>query len=347
MLTRDFYFDLPEELIAQEPSERRGDDRLLLLEKNTGKYYDHMMKDFPSLLSGNSILVVNNSKVRKARVYGHSAQTDGIVEFLFLGENADGSWNAIVSKAKRQKTGKEYIFQTPDGREYVRGSILRENGDGTRDVVFSQPVDEDFFLTCGHVPLPPYIKREDNFRDESRYQTVYAKNEGSVACPTAGLHFTPAILDEIKSRGIEIVEVTLHVGAGTFLPVRTDSIENHHMHTESYEIPVEAAEKLNEAKKSGKEIVAVGTTSTRTLESAADENGVLTNLKGRTDIFIYPGYRFRFIDSLLTNFHTPESTLVMLVSALAGRENIMNAYSHAVDERYRFFSYGDAMFIKD
>lgn len=346
MLTRDFYFDLPEELIAQEPSERRGDDRLLLLERNTGKYYDHMMKDFPSLLSENSILVVNNSKVRKARVYGHSSQTDGIVEFLFLGENADGSWNAIVSKAKRQKTGKEYIFPTPDGREYVRGSILRENEDGTRDVVFSHPIDEDFFLTCGHVPLPPYIKREDNFSDESRYQTVYAKNEGSVACPTAGLHFTPAILDEIKARGIEIVEVTLHVGAGTFLPVRTDNIENHHMHTESYEIPTDAAEKLNEAKKSGKEIVAVGTTSTRTLESAADENGVLTKLKGRTDIFIYPGYKFRFIDSLLTNFHTPESTLVMLVSALAGRENIMNAYKHAVDERYRFFSYGDAMFIK-
>lgn len=347
MLTRDFYFDLPEELIAQEPSERRGDDRLLVMDKRTGIYQDRMMKDFPSLLDPDSILVVNNSKVRKARVYGNSAETDGIVEFLFLGENEDGSWNAIVSKAKRQRKGKEYIFRTPDGNEYVRASILSEREDGTRDVIFSRPVDEEFFLTCGHVPLPPYIKREDNFSDESRYQTVYAKNEGSVACPTAGLHFTPSILDEIRARGIDIVEVTLHVGAGTFLPVRTDNIENHHMHTESYEIPREAAEKLNEAKRNGRKIIAVGTTSTRTLESAADERGVLTALKGKTDIFIYPGYRFRFIDSLLTNFHTPESTLVMLVSALAGKDNIMNAYAHAVKERYRFYSYGDAMFIKD
>ncbi len=346
METRDFYFDLPQELIAQEPSEKRGEDRLLLLDKNTGIYEDHMIKDFPSLLRENSILVVNNSKVRKARIYAKSRDTDGVVEFLFLGENPDGSWNAIVSKARRQRVGKEYIFSTLDGKEYTYGRIVKENNDGTRDVVFSSPISEDFFLSCGHVPLPPYIKREDNFSDESRYQTIYAKNEGSVACPTAGLHFTPEILDEIKERGIEIVEVTLHVGAGTFLPVRTDRIEEHHMHTESYEIPPGAAEKLNKAKKEGKEIVAVGTTSTRTLESAADENGNLVSLKGKTDIFIYPGYKFRFIDSLLTNFHTPESTLVMLVSALAGKDNIMRAYSHAVEERYRFFSYGDAMFIR-
>ena len=347
MLTRDFYFDLPEELIAQEPSDRRGEDRLLLLDKHSGKYEDHMIKDFPSLLRPNSILVVNNSKVRKARVYGKSRETDGIVEFLFLGENDDSSWNAIVSKAKRQRTGKEYVFPSLSGEEYCTGRIVREREDGTRDVVFSKPITEDFFLSCGHVPLPPYIKREDNWKDESRYQTVYAKNEGSVACPTAGLHFTPAILDEIRNRGIEIVEVTLHVGAGTFLPVRTDEVENHHMHTESYEIPLDVAEKLNRAKSEGKEIVAVGTTSTRTLESAADESGRLVNLKGRTSIFIYPGYRFRFIDSLLTNFHTPESTLVMLVSALAGKDNIMNAYRHAVEERYHFYSYGDAMFIRD
>lgn len=347
MLTRDFYFELPEELIAQEPAEKRGDDRLLLLDKNTGKYEDHMIKDFPSLLRENSILVVNNSKVRKARVYGRNPETGGVVEFLFLGENEDSSWNAIVSKAKRQKEGKEYIFSTLEGREYCRGRIKCEREDGTRDVVFSLPITEDFFLTCGHVPLPPYIKREDNFRDESRYQTIYAKNEGSVASPTAGLHFTPEILDDIKRRGIEIVEVTLHVGAGTFLPVRTDNIENHHMHTESYEIPVDVADKLNRAKAEGKEIVAVGTTSTRTLESAADDSGRLVTLKGKTDIFIYPGYSFKFIDSLLTNFHTPESTLVMLVSALAGRDNIMAAYRHAVEERYHFFSYGDAMFIRD
>ncbi len=346
METKDFYFDLPSSLIAQEPAEKRGEDRLLLLDKNTGRYTDYMIKDFPSLLRENSVLVLNNSKVRKARVYAKSMETDGIVEFLFLAENPDGSWNAIVSKAKRQKTGKEYIFSTLEGREYTTGKIIKENEDGTRDILFSSPVSEDFFLSCGHVPLPPYIKREDNFRDESRYQTVYAKNEGSVACPTAGLHFTPQILDEIKKKGIEILEVTLHVGAGTFLPVRTDKIEEHHMHTESYEIPVSVAERLNEAKRSGREIVAVGTTSTRTLESAANDKGELVFLKGKTDIFIYPGYNFKFIDSLLTNFHTPESTLVMLVSALAGKDNIMNAYRHAIEEKYRFFSYGDAMFIR-
>ncbi len=346
MLTKDFYFDLPESLIAQEPTEKRGDDRLLLLDKNTGKYEDHMIKDFPSLLKENSILVVNNSKVRKARVYGKSKDSEGKVEFLFLGENDDGSWNAIVSKAKRQKTGKEFIFSNLKGEEYTRGIISNVRDDGTRDVVFSSPISEDFFISCGHVPLPPYIKREDNFKDENRYQTIYAKNEGSVASPTAGLHFTPQILEEIKKRGIDIVEVTLHVGAGTFLPVRSDNIEDHNMHTESYEISPLAKETLNKAKKEGKEIVCVGTTSTRTLESAADENGVIVSLKGRTNIFIYPGYKFKFVDSLLTNFHTPESTLLMLVSALAGKDNIMRSYSHAIEERYRFFSYGDAMFIR-
>ncbi len=346
MLTKDFYFDLPESLIAQEPTEKRGDDRLLLLDKNTGKYEDHMIKDFPSLLKENSILVVNNSKVRKARVYGKNKDSEGIVEFLFLGENDDSSWNAIVSKAKRQKKGKEFIFSNLNGEEYTRGIISNERDDGTRDVVFSSPISEEFFLLCGHVPLPPYIKREDNFKDESRYQTIYAKNEGSVASPTAGLHFTPQILEEIKKRGIDIVEVTLHVGAGTFLPVRSDNIEDHNMHTESYEISPLAKETLNKAKKEGKEIVCVGTTSTRTLESAADENGVIVSLKGRTNIFIYPGYKFKFVDSLLTNFHTPESTLLMLVSALAGKDNIMRSYSHAIEEKYRFFSYGDAMFIR-
>ena len=346
MLTRDFYFDLPQSLIAQEPSAKRGDDRLLLLDRFTGKYEDHMMSDFPQLLHENSILVLNNSKVRKARVYAKSLNSSGIVEFLFLGENTNGSWKAIVSKAKRQKEGKEFVFSTPDKKEYVKAYIEKENPDGTRDVRFSSPISEDFFLICGHVPLPPYIEREDNFLDESRYQTVYAKKEGSVASPTAGLHFTPSLLEEIKKRNIEIVEVTLHVGAGTFLPVRTQDIESHHMHTESYEISEEVAEKLNKAKKEGKEIVCVGTTSTRTLESASDENGYLVNLKGNTDIFIYPGYKFKFVDSLLTNFHTPESTLLMLVSAFCGKDNIMRAYEHAIREKYHFFSYGDATFIR-
>lgn len=345
MLTKDFYFDLPQELIAQEPAERRGDDRLLVLNKYSGEYFDSAMQSFPSLLDPNSILVVNNSKVRKARTYALSKETNAKIEFLFLGVNADGTWNSMVSKGKRQKKGKEFTFYTLSNTPYINAVIESENEDGTKNIRFERDIDEDFFLSCGHVPLPPYIKREDNFKDEKRYQTIYAKVDGSVAAPTAGLHFTPSIMDEIKKLGIPIYEVTLHVGAGTFLPVRSDNIEEHHMHTESYEIPPETAEALNKAKKDGKKIVAVGTTSIRTLESASDENGVLTKLKDRTSIFIYPGYKFKFVDNLLTNFHTPESTLLMLVSSLAGKEHILSAYSHAIEEKYHFYSYGDAMFI--
>ena len=346
MLTKDFYFDLPDSLIAQEPSEKRGDDRLLVLDKNSGEYKDMMMSDFPSLLPENSVLVVNNSKVRKARTYAESVETGGVVEFLFLGKNSNGSWKAMVTKSKRQKKGKRFVWKDSEGKAYVYAVIEKENDDGTRDVRFDSDIDESFFQTLGHVPLPPYIKREDNWKDENRYQTIYAKKEGSVAAPTAGLHFTPEIMEKIKERGIKIYEVTLHVGAGTFLPVRSEEIENHHMHTESYEISPETAEELNKAKREGKTIVAVGTTSIRTLESASDENGVLTSLKGDTSIFIYPGYKFKFVDNLLTNFHTPESTHLMLVSALAGKDHILTSYRHAVEEKYRFFSYGDAMFIK-
>ena len=345
MLTKDFYFDLPPELIAQEPSAKRGEDRLLVLDKESGKYMDKKMSDFPSLLPENCVLVVNNSKVRKARTYASSLETGGVVEFLFLGKNQDGSWKAMVTKSKKQRKGKRFVWKDESGNSYVEGEIEKENQDGTKDVRFDRDIDEDFFLTLGHVPLPPYIKRDDNWQDESRYQTVYAKKEGSVAAPTAGLHFTPEILEKIKERGIEVYEVTLHVGAGTFLPVRSEEIEGHHMHTESYEIPKETADALNKAKKEGKTIVAVGTTSIRTLESASDEDGVLRRIKGDTSIFIYPGYKFKFVDNLLTNFHTPESTLLMLVSALAGKDHIFSAYNHAVEERYRFFSYGDAMFI--
>ena len=346
MLTKDFYFDLPDSLIAQEPSEKRGEDRLLVLDKNSGEYKDMMMSDFPSLLPENSVLVVNNSKVRKARTYAESVETGGVVEFLFLGKNSNGSWKAMVTKSKRQKKRKRFVWKDSEGKAYVYAVIEKENDDGTRDVRFDSDIDESFFQTLGHVPLPPYIKREDNWKDENRYQTIYAKKEGSVAAPTAGLHFTPEIMEKIKERGIKIYEVTLHVGAGTFLPVRSEEIENHHMHTESYEISPETAEELNKAKREGKTIVAVGTTSIRTLESASDENGVLTSLKGDTSIFIYPGYKFKFVDNLLTNFHTPESTLLMLVSALAGKDHILTSYRHAVEEKYRFFSYGDAMFIK-
>ena len=346
MLTKDFYFDLQDSLIAQEPSEKRGEDRLLVLDKNSGEYKDMMMSDFPSLLPENSVLVVNNSKVRKARTYAESVETGGVVEFLFLGKNSNGSWKAMVTKSKRQKKGKRFVWKDSEGKAYVYAVIEKENDDGTRDVRFDSDIDESFFQTLGHVPLPPYIKREDNWKDENRYQTIYAKKEGSVAAPTAGLHFTPEIMEKIKERGIKIYEVTLHVGAGTFLPVRSEEIENHHMHTESYEISPETAEELNKAKREGKTIVAVGTTSIRTLESASDENGVLTSLKGDTSIFIYPGYKFKFVDNLLTNFHTPESTLLMLVSALAGKDHILTSYRHAVEKKYRFFSYGDAMFIK-
>ena len=346
MLTKDFYFDLPDSLIAQEPSEKRGEDRLLVLDKNSGEYKDMMMSDFPSLLPENSVLVVNNSKVRKARTYAESVETGGVVEFLFLGKNGDGSWKAMVTKSKRQRKGKKFVWKDSEGKAYVFAEIEKENEDGTRDVRFERDIDENFFQTLGHVPLPPYIKREDNWKDEKRYQTIYAKKEGSVAAPTAGLHFTPEIMEKIKERGIKIYEVTLHVGAGTFLPVRSEEIENHHMHTESFEISKETLDGLNKAKMEGKTIVAVGTTSIRTLESASNEDGVLEKMKGDTSIFIYPGYKFKFVDNLLTNFHTPESTLLMLVSALAGKDHILASYRHAVEEKYRFFSYGDAMFIK-
>ena len=346
MLTKDFYFDLPDSLIAQEPSEKRGEDRLLVLDKNTGEYKDMMMSDFPSLLPEDSVLVVNNSKVRKARTYAESVETGGVVEFLFLGKNGDGSWKAMVTKSKRQRKGKKFVWKDSEGKAYVFAEIEKENEDGTRDVRFERDIDENFFQTLGHVPLPPYIKREDNWKDEKRYQTIYAKKEGSVAAPTAGLHFTPEIMEKIKERGIKIYEVTLHVGAGTFLPVRSEEIENHHMHTESFEISKETLDGLNKAKMEGKTIVAVGTTSIRTLESASNEDGVLEKMKGETSIFIYPGYKFKFVDNLLTNFHTPESTLLMLVSALAGKDHILASYRHAVEEKYRFFSYGDAMFIK-
>lgn len=344
MLTRDYYFDLPENLIAQVPVEHRGDEKLMYLNKRSGEYKDLAMKDIVSLLDSSCVMVVNNSKVRKARCYGMS-DTGSRVEFLFLDENEDHTWTAMTSKARKQKKGKSYSFFDRDGNFVRKAVITGENEDGTRTVDFGSVLSEDFFTLCGHVPLPPYIKREDTFSDESRYQTVYASQEGSVAAPTAGLHFTKEILDEIKARGVKILEVTLHVGAGTFLPVRSDNIEDHHMHYERYTITGETAEQFNEAKRSGKKIVAVGTTSVRTLESASDENGFIKAGTQRTNIFIYPGYRFRTVDSLLTNFHTPESTLLMLVSALAGKDNIFNAYHHAVEKGYRFFSYGDAMFI--
>lgn len=345
MLTKDYSFELPAELIAQEPVERRGDERLLHLDRTTGAWEDLHMADLPSLLRPGDVLVINNSRVRKARCYGMT-DNDGKVEFLFLEEDGDGVWSAMVTKAKKQKEGRRYRFHDrSDGSLAATARIIGTAEDGTKRVVFDEPIDEDFFSRCGHVPLPPYIKREGGWQDEGRYQTVYATQSGSVAAPTAGLHFTPELLGQVRDRGVEIHEVTLHVGAGTFLPVRSENIEDHHMHFERCTVSQETADAINKAKTEGRRIVAVGTTSVRTLESAADREGHLRAMTMRTDIFIHPPYRFKIVDALLTNFHTPESTLLMLVSALAGREHILAAYKHAVEERYRFFSYGDAMFI--
>ncbi|MGN0907889.1 MAG: tRNA preQ1(34) S-adenosylmethionine ribosyltransferase-isomerase QueA [Bullifex sp.] len=269
-----------------------------------------------------------------------------MVEFLFLEENEDHTWKCMCNRNRKQKEGRVYTFSDAEGNFAEKALLTKKEDDGSVILSFDHVLSEDFFAKCGHVPLPPYIKREDTFADETRYQTVYSKNLGSVASPTAGLHFTPEILSDIRSRGIGIHEVTLHVGPGTFLPVRSENVEDHHMHYERYTVSEETAVALNEAKRNGKRIVAVGTTSVRTLESASDENGILRAGTERTNIFIRPGYRWKFVDSLLTNFHTPESTLLMLVSALAGKDNIMKAYEHAISERYRFFSYGDAMFIR-
>jgi S-adenosylmethionine:tRNA ribosyltransferase-isomerase len=338
--TKDFDFDLPDELIAQTPADKRGEDRLLVLDRKTGEYTDTLISKFVDLIDSDSVLVVNNSRVRKARVYATS-ETGGKVEFLFLEEMEDHSWNCMVTKAKKQRIGKKYTFE-----DNLEGEIIGQKEDGTKYVKFSKEISEDWFLKFGHVPLPPYIKREDEFSDENRYQTVYAKNEGSVAAPTAGLHFTKEILNQIRAKGVTIVEVTLHVGMGTFMPVRSENLDDHDMHWERYSITPEVAKIINDAKKEGRKIVATGTTSIRTLESAVTEDGLLPSGMGRTNLFIKPGYKFQIVDQLLTNFHTPESTLMVLVSAFATKDSIFKAYKHAVDEKYRFFSYGDAMFLK-
>jgi len=344
MTIKEYSFSLPEELIAQSPSDKRGSDRLMVVNRATGAVVDSEMSDFVRYLEKDSILVVNNSKVRKARLYATS-ETGGTVEFLFLEENIDGSWQAMVTKAKRQHVGKRYTFGA--GPLLFHAEIISENEDGTRTVRFQEEITEQFFQKLGHVPLPPYIKRDDDFQDESRYQTVYAVNEGSVAAPTAGLHCTDKILASIEEKGCTIVPITLHVGPGTFLPVRTENLDDHHMHYERFEISAESAKLINDAKQAGRPIVATGTTSVRTLESAYDEEtGKIQPGLNRTNLFIKPGYEWKIVDQLLTNFHTPESTLLVLVSTFAGKTLIDRAYRHAIDERYSFFSYGDAMFIR-
>lgn len=346
MLLKEFDFNLPEELIAQHPSGIRGQDKLMLLNRKTGETEHHNMSDLPDLILPGTLMIFNNSKVRRARCYGIKETTGREQEFMFLNQidSTGNTWNTMVKGAKKQKPGMRYTF--PDG---TTGTIIeREENTGTefRALRFESPVTEEWFEKNGHIPLPPYIKREDTEEDSERYQNIYAKETGSAACPTAGLHFTEEMLSHLSEKGIERDFVTLHVGLGTFLPVREEKIEDHKMHEEAFTVSAATAEKINQAKKEGRPVLAVGTTSVRTLESACDENGIVKAGTSSTHIFMYPGYKFKVIDQMFTNFHTPESTLIMLVSAFAGREHILNAYKNAVENRYRFFSYGDAMFIR-
>lgn len=353
MLTSDFRFELPEELVAQNPSGERGNDRLLLLDRATGYLKDVFFSDFPSLIDPRSLVVFNDSRVRHARVYATADSSGSRAEFLLISSRrlpgyGEGTlWKAMVRNAKRHRVGRGYSFDDGTRARIVDVPGEETGGSEFRFLEFSRPIDDEWLDAHGHMPLPPYIRRQDALTDAERYQTVYARETGSVAAPTAGLHFTDGVLAEMDRRGIERVSVTLHVGLGTFLPVRAERIENHAMHEESYAISAETAGRITRAKRDGRPVVAVGTTSVRTLESAWDvETASLRPGDGSTRIFIYPGYRFRVVDALFTNFHTPESTLLMLVSAFAGKDAVLRAYAHAVAERYRFFSYGDSMFIR-
>jgi S-adenosylmethionine:tRNA ribosyltransferase-isomerase len=341
--TQDFSFNLPAEQIAQFPPEHRGESRLMLLDRETHSRTHSMVKDLPALIEPGSLLVFNNSKVRKARLFGTAMDTGASVEFLLINNLGDGLWKCLVKRAKRRRVGSRYAFaeNTDAAAEAV---IEREDGE-FRLIRFNRSIDDAWLDANGHIPLPPYIKRGDESFDSERYQTVYAKVPGSSAAPTAGLHFTDELIAELKSRDIESAFVTLHVGLGTFLPVRAENIEDHVMHEESYSISTETAAAVNRAKQEGRKVIAVGTTSVRTLESAW-KDGQLPAGEGATSIFIYPGYQFSVADSLFTNFHTPESTLLMLVSAFAGKDFIMESYKDAVNTGYRFFSYGDAMLIR-
>ena len=343
MQTSDFYFELPEELIAQRPSGERGNDKLMFLNKRTGQVEHHKMEDLVDLVAPGTLMIFNDSRVRRSRCYGIKTTSGREQEFMFLNPIGDGSsWNTMVKGAKKVKVGNEYKFT--DGSIGVIPEV--SEGSEFRTIKFDKPLDEAWFERNGHIPLPPYIRREDDDTDSERYQTVYARETGSAAAPTAGLHFTESLLQKLKDKGIELAWVTLHVGLGTFLPVREDNIEDHKMHTEYYTVSEETAAKVAKAKAEGRPVLAVGTTSVRTLESASDENGKLIPGTRGTNIFMYPGYKFKVVDQMFTNFHTPESTLIMLVSAFAGNENIMSAYSQAVENKYRFFSYGDCMLIK-
>lgn len=341
MRKEDFYFDLPEELIAQDPLEDRSSSRLLVLDKETGRVEHHVFREIIDYLQEGDCLVINDTKVIPARLIGSKIGTDAKIEVLLLKRKENDVWETLVKPGKKAKVGTRISF----GDGLLVGEVVDIVEEGNRLIHFEyERIFEEILDQLGQMPLPPYITHQ--LEDKNRYQTVYAKHSGSAAAPTAGLHFTPELLKEIEEKGVQIARVTLHVGLGTFRPVKVDNILEHHMHSEFYQIEEEAAEKINRAKESGHRVICVGTTSCRTIESAADKNGKLHATNGWTEIFIYPGYEFKVLDCLITNFHLPESTLVMLVSALAGREQVLSAYEEAVKEKYRFFSFGDAMFIK-
>jgi len=338
--TKDFYYELPERLIAQSPIAERDASRLLLLNKVTGETEHRTFKDIVSLLNNGDCIVINDTKVVPARLYGEKKGKGAQIEVLLLKRMSDNQFETLVKPGRKLKPGDEIVF----GDGILTGKIIKEVEDGNRIIEFTfEGIFEEVLNEIGEMPLPPYIKKK--LEDKDRYQTVYAKESGSAAAPTAGLHFTPEILDELSKKGVGIAKVTLHVGLGTFRPVKVDDVTEHKMHSEYYSVSKEQADIINAAKKNGSKIIAVGTTSLRTLESVSDENGFVHYGSGDTEIFIYPPYNFKVTDGLITNFHLPESTLIMLVSALCGRENILNAYKEAVKEEYRFFSFGDAMLI--
>jgi S-adenosylmethionine:tRNA ribosyltransferase-isomerase len=337
----DYDYDLPEELIAQDPLEDRSSSRLMVLDRQTGDVEHRHFTDILEYLHPGDCLVINNTKVIPARLFGVKEDTQAKIEVLLLKRKENDIWETLVKPGKKAKPGTKLVF----GDGLLTAEVVDVVEEGNRLIQFHYDgIFEEILDQLGQMPLPPYITHQ--LKDKNRYQTVYAKYDGSAAAPTAGLHFTKELLQKVKDMGVDIAEVTLHVGLGTFRPVKVENVLDHHMHSEFYMVSQEAADKINRAKESGHRVIAVGTTSTRTLEAAADENGRLHETSGWTEIFIYPGYQFKVIDALITNFHLPQSTLVMLVSALAGREHVLHAYEIAVKERYRFFSFGDAMLIQ-
>lgn len=341
MKTKDFYYNLPEELIAQHPLEDREESRLLILDKENGEIDHKQFKDIIEYLYKGDCLVLNDTRVIPARLFGNRPGKKENIEILLLKRMEDDIWEALVKPGKKARPGQKIEF----GEGILKGEVLDISEDGTRMIRFEyEGIFEELLDQLGEMPLPPYIR--ETLKDKERYQTVYSKNNGSAAAPTAGLHFTNKLIEKIKAKGVNIAYITLHVGLGTFRPVKVENILEHHMHSEYYEISEETATIINNSKSNGGKVISVGTTTTRTLETVADEEGIILAGTGWTDIFIYPGYKFKIVDNLITNFHLPESTLLMLISALSTKDIIFNAYNDAIEEKYRFFSFGDAMLIK-